>query len=61
MHEDIHPRRMNLEYSVCTPDNLEQVPEKGKDDIGRFEYKYGFPTNIDKVWEDREKWMNRNV
>lgn len=55
MYEDIHPRRMKFVYSSCTPDNLEHVPEKGKEDIGRFEYKYGFPTNIDKVWQDREK------
>lgn len=55
MTHDIHPRRIYLVYSRNTLDGLEEMPVKGKDDIGRFEAKYGYPTDIDKVWEDRNK------
>lgn len=58
MTSDIHPRRLKLVYSSATPDNLEYDYIRGYEYIGIFEKKYGIPTDIDKVWADREKYMN---
>jgi len=58
MYNDVHERRMELVYSNYTADNLDFVPYRGKEDIGRFEKKYGYPTDIDKVWEERDRLQN---
>ena len=55
MNFRIHPRRLRLVYSPYTFDQLEYECEKGKEHIGRFEFEYGYPTDIDKVWEQRNK------
>lgn len=55
MYHDIHDRRKELVYSKYTFDNLDFEPIRGKEDIGRFEFRYNYPTDIDKVWEERDK------
>lgn len=59
--DDIHLRRMVFEYCPVAGDNLRLRPIKGKDDIGRFEKKYGYPTDIDAVWLDREKYVESKI
>ena len=59
MYHDIHDRRKELVYSKYTADNLDFEPIRGKEDIGRFEFRYGYPTNIDKVWEERNKIQDK--
>lgn len=56
--EDIHTRRMKLVYTPVTYDNLEWAPIEGYEHIGIFEKRFGVPTDIDKVWEEREVYMN---
>lgn len=56
--ENIHSRRMNLVYTPATSDNLEWAPIVGYEHIGIFEKRFGVPTDIDKVWEEREVYMN---
>ena len=58
MYNDVHERRMELVYSKYTFDNLDFMPQRDKEHVGRFEKKYGFPTDIDKVWEDRDRLQN---
>ena len=58
MYNDVHERRMELVYSKYTADNQDFEPIKGYEHIGRFEKKYGYPTEIDKVWEDRDRLQN---
>jgi hypothetical protein len=57
---DIHPRRMRMVFSNYTSDQLDYEPIVSQENIGRFEYLYGYPTNIDKVWEDRENYQNKS-
>lgn len=47
-------RHSELVYSKYTLDNLEYVLPKMKRAQAEFEDRYGFPTDIDKVWADRE-------
>lgn len=58
--DNIHSRRMRMVFSHYTPDQLDYEPITGQENIGRFEYLYGYPTNIDKVWEDRENYQNKS-
>lgn len=58
MTPDIHQKRLKLVYSPYTSDNLEYDYISGYEYIGIFEKKYGIPTDIDAVWQDREKYMD---
>lgn len=58
MYENVHTRRMKLVYSPSTVDQLEWVPIGGYECIGIFENLFGIPTDIDKVWEEREAYMD---
>lgn len=51
---NVHSKRLELVYSKYTFDNLDFIPIRGKECIGHFEHLYGIPTDIDKVWADRE-------
>lgn len=55
-----HNRRKDLVYSKYTFDGLDYVVRRGYEDIAIFEKKFGYPTDIDAVWENREK-LNRGT